>query len=407
MGKLKMKISAKDTEPLEAGVQLPENIHPFADLLELSPEEIVRRYRTQQLYDFETVLKRAGRCGGLLFSLPRLAEMLANDTEHPILRSLDVESMIENFSVLHEHVMGHPVWCHPFFRRFYAARMSKKEVVAFLGHYLNQVKNTRQCVALCCGRFHSLAPLPFGRLNEIVSELVQIVLATLLADEYGTEAHSVDERADLDIRKLTDKITHIVLYRQLYEMFDIPLAEQDTPLIPEVIDNVLVQRLLAGSEAFSELEALASVGLGMEWGVPAIFSMLLGGLIRFAEREGVEWSSRNFEVLTGHVHQDVDHGVAVMLVTSLFIREDGDLKAIKNATNILMSSRYEMMSGIYRSVFGESCPSIHDIDLPATYYVCDRRIASDLQNARERYAPHVMAGSGARGASQRLPFIFA
>ncbi len=397
---------AMTADPRHARVRIPGDVHPFPDLLDLSCEEIVERYRAQQLRDFRTVMARAGRDGGLVRSLPRLAEMLAHDRGHPIVRALDVERMNENFAGLHEHVMSHPVWLHPFFRRFHEARMTRDQVIAFLGHYLNQVKNTRQCVALCCGRFHSLAPLPFGRLNEAVSELVQIVLATLLADEYGTEAHAVTHSAELDIRKLTDRVTHIVLYRQLFEMFDVPPDEQDVPLIAEVADNVLVQRLLAGSDAFTELEALASVGLGMEWGVPAIFSMLLGGLVRFAEREGVAWKARHLEVLTGHVHQDVDHGVAVMLATSLFIRDEKDLMAIRNATNILMAARYEMMTGIHRAVFGESCPSVHEIDLQEEHRVRDDRIARELRRARARHASEAMVNDGGWKTTERLPFVF-
>ncbi len=392
----------------DAGVRhLPEAIHPFPDLLAMTPYDVLESYKVQQRRDFEAVFQRLKEDGGFLPALPWIRTMLELDPQNVVARNADVERMRALFTDMHRHVMAHPVWTHPFFCRFHDATMERAQVARFLCHYLNQVKNTRQCVALCLGRFNSLADLPFGRLNEAVSELVQVVLAGLLADEYGTEGAASDMHASLDIAELTNKRTHIVLYRQLFELLEMPPADQDVALLPEIADNVLVQRLLAGSDAFREVEALASVGLGMEWGVPTIFSMLLGGLIRFADRENIVWTPHHLEVLTGHVRQDVDHAVSVMVASALLVNGEDDISAIKNATNILMSSRYEMMTGIYRDVFGEACASIDEIDLAPAYYVMDHRIADELTEARARTPVEQVVGHSTWFASDRLPFVFA
>ena len=381
-------------------------IHPFPDLLDMSSDAILARYQIQQRRDFEAAFRRLADEGGLLSALPRLHALLTRYPENPVARNIEMDRMQALFIDMHQHVMGHPVWTHPFFRRFFDAAMTRDQAARFLCHYLNQVKNTRQCVALACGRFHSLAALPFGRLNEPVSELVQVVLAGLLADEYGIEAQAPRRGGTLAIDELINKRTHIVLYRQLFELLEVAPADQDVQFLPEIADNVLVQRLLAGSDAFREIEALASVGLGMEWGVPTIFSQLLGGLIRFADREGLAWSPQHFAVLSGHVQQDVDHAISVMVATALLVDGDEDIRALKNATNILMASRYAMMSGIYRDVFNAPCASIDELALAPVYHVGDRRIAEQLIAARSRTPAGQVADQAAWAASDRVPFVF-
>ena len=43
----------------------------------------------------------------------------------------------------------------------------------------------------------------------------------------------------------------------------------------------------------------------MEWGVPEFFSLLLGGLVRFASREKLGLTPRHLEVFIAHVRDDV------------------------------------------------------------------------------------------------------
>jgi hypothetical protein len=193
-------------------------------------------------------------------------------------------------------------------------------------------------------------------------------------------------------------------------MFDglgVPFGEQDVPLLHGVADNVLTQRLVAGSEEFSPLEALASVGLGMEWGVPEFFSLLLGGMIRWAWKNDVPLTQEQLIVLIAHVRYDVLHAIAVMMVTSLYVKEEGDVDSIKGATNTLMAGRYGMMTEMYQHVFGERCPSLAEIDLDPRYHLRDRRIERALLRARAQVADRRVVDAAGYRVKKETPFVFA
>ena len=161
-----------------------------------------------------------------------------------------------------------------------------------------------------------------------------------------------------------------------------------------------VRVLVAGHEAFSPLEALASVGLGMEWGVPEFFSLLLGGLIRVSQRDGLNLTPHHLEVFIAHVRYDVLHAVSVMLVTSLHMLPD-ELAVVKNACNMLMAGRTAMMSGLYTHVFGEDCPEVR---LEPRYRVTDPRIDAALITARRSIAPQRVVGGNAYREQTATPF---
>ncbi|MES9956332.1 MAG: hypothetical protein ABW086_04715, partial [Sedimenticola sp.] len=198
----------------------------------------------------------------------------------------------------------------------------------------------------------------------------------------------------------------IVMYRNLFEGLGIPFEEQDVAMLPGVADNVLTQRLLSDHPSFSMVESLASVGLGMEWGVPEFFSLLLGGMIRWAWQNDVELTRKHLIVFIAHVQYDVLHAISVMLVTSFFNHEDDAVSRIKQATNTLMSSRYCMMSDLYRHVFEEECADIDGIGLAPEYHLKDRRIADALLEARRQVSPDRVIGGSDYQGSERLPFVF-
>jgi hypothetical protein len=385
-------------------LRLPPSVHHLADLLDRSPEAVLAAFQGSQVEDFGAVIGQMGTAGAPLAEFfAELRGVVAADHPFARLPYLQPAALHELFLELHDHVMGHPVWLHPFFTRFFRAEFTRDQLVAWSQHYFNQIKNTRQCVALAIGRFHGLMGLPYGVLNERLSEITQVVLAQLVADEYGVGVHAVDDYPSL--AALFGARTHIGMYRQLLDGLGLPFAEQDLPLLPEVADNVLIQRLVAGDPAFSPLESLASVGLGMEWGVPEFFSLLLGGVLRFAEREDVDLTPEHLEVLTAHVKYDVLHALSVMLATALHIRGREDVATVKNATNMLMAGRYGMMTGLYRHVFGEACPSLHEIDLAPRHRVADRRIETALHQARAAAAPECVTDA-ARWRAATVPVVF-
>ncbi len=387
------------------GWRLSPAVHHIPDLLDLSPEDILDRFKASQTRDFGAVIADLERSDAPLRGLfETLREVSGADGGFGAALIFKPGGLSDLFQDLHEHVMAHPVWRHPFFLRVFTGPLTDGQVRRFLLAYFNQVKNTRQCVALAIGRFHGLEGFPYGAAAQPVSELTQVVLAQLVADEYGVGASGLDDYPTLE--RLFRSTTHITLYRRLLSALDIPLSEQDVPLLPEVADNVLTQRLVAGHPAFTPLEALASVGLGMEWGVPEFFSLLLGGLIRHAAASRLDLTAHDLDILIAHVKYDVLHAVSVMAATALHMREDGHVAAVKNAVNMLMSARYDMMSGLYRHVFEEICPRVDEIGLPERWVIADDRIARILPAARREAAPGTVVGQDAWGASERLPFLF-
>jgi hypothetical protein len=353
---------------------LPPEVHHLPHLLKMSAPEVLASFKQSQQADFVRVIDELGRPGNPLKAiLDGLAPLGLQSPDPLALKAL--------FLDLHEHVMGHPVWRHPFFLRVFEGRMTAPEVVQFALHYFNQIKNTRQCVALSLGRFNSLLERKHGQASERVSELTQIVLAQLIADEYGVSTHAVEGYPGM--AQLFASTTHIVMYRQLFEGLGIPFPQQDVPLLNGVADNVLTQRLVAGDPAFSPLESLASVGLGMEWGVPEFFTLLLGGIIRFAWKNDVALNQHHLFVLTAHVKYDVLHAISVVLATSFHCQSPDDVHTVKNATNMLMAARYGMMTDLYSHVFGETCPALGDTVLADQYKIADGRIVSALRRARQ------------------------
>jgi hypothetical protein len=384
-----------------------KNVHHLQDLLQMDAEEVLARFKQDQVADFRRVIKELDdESNPLNRQFSALRAIAEKEPGNPFLETAlfktgELERM---FLDLHNHVMDHPVWRHPFFIRVFSGDIDREQLARFALQYFNQVKNTRQCVALALGRFSGVMAMPYGQLNERISELTQIVLAQLVADEYGVGSHEVEDYPSLG--GLFDSVTHIVMYRKLFDGLGIPFEEQDQPMLHGVADNVLIQRLVAGDEVFSPLEALASVGLGMEWGVPEFFTLLLGGMVRSAWRNEIPLTREQLLVFVAHVQYDVLHAISVMLVTSFYSRDEDAVERIKGATNMLMSGRYGMMTEMYRHVFGEECPSLHDIGLDARYHIRDRRIEKALLEARARVAAGRVLDARAYRNSTVAPFVF-
>jgi hypothetical protein len=390
----------------EGKARLPDSVHPMPDLLDCSPEQVLTAFRDSQRIDFTRVVAEVEQPGSMLHTL--FSDLRARvPADNPFHRVALFESgaLERMFLDLHDHVMSHPVWRHPFFVRVFEGRVTATQVNCFTTAYFNQIKNTRQCVALAVGRFHGLMDLPYGVLNERISELTQISLAQLVADEYGIGAHAVEDYPELG--QLFAARTHIVMYRQLFAGLDIAADHQDVPMLWGVADNVLTQRLVASHPAFTPLEALASVGLGMEWGVPEFFSLLLGGLIRFAMAEKLALTAKDLEVFIAHVRYDVLHAVSVMLVTSLHMRGESDLATVKNACNTLMAARFGMMTDMHEAVFGERCAALADMGLERRYKLTDCRIAEILRTARKDVGAERVVDSPRYCDRADVPFVFA
>lgn len=379
-------------------IRLPPTTHHIDNLLQMSPDDIMANFISGQRSDFLSLLDNLGSGSDPLYGKH-------SDVLNSLLNEItDKEKLKSLFLDLHDHVMNHPVWLHPFFRRFFEGNFNAGQLKLFALHYFNQIKNTRQCVALSLGRFSGFSPRIYDSHTERIQELTQVVLAQLLADEYGVSTEALEHYPDL--RKILGSSTHIVMYRKLLFSLGIPLDDQDVPMLHGVADNVLIQRLMAGNPAFSELESLASVGLGMEWGVPEFFSLLLGGLIRFAANENLTLNPEDVIVLTAHVKYDVLHAIAVMFVTSFFLQSEDDLRSVKNAVNTLMAGRYGMMTDLYGFVFGENCPALNQIELNKKYHVNKEPILSELIQIRRKTPEKTVLFHDLYIKKEDHPFVF-
>jgi len=371
--------------------------HPWPGLLSMSSDEILNTYRKSQLTDILSAFALLGRRGSTLIAdIDILERYFAAFPNEELLQRLQLDTIQNLFKELHDHVMRHPVWIHPVFRRFVEGNVTYDQLRLFAQHYFNQVKNTRQCVALALGRFHTLLPYTSETsLGVILSELTQMVLARLLADEYGlTEEYYSSaggaKTSAVDIKGLFTPVTHPGLYRRFLAALGVVVSDYDVPLLHSVADNVLVQRIISGHPEFDYIEALASVGLGMEWGVPAFFSMLISGIVKVFRDEGLPLDAKSTEIWSAHVQQDVSHAVAVMLVTSFFVRGREDIESIKGVTNALMAFRFEMMSDIYEEVFKENCTRIDQIGLRDQYLIPDARLRELLPAMRVTLNPRTV-----------------
>ncbi len=387
--------------------RLFDNVHHLREMLQMDAEEVLTRFKQDQVTDFQKVIRELDDPKNALNrQFAQLRDIAEKQPGNPFVQTalFNPGALEAMFLELHDHVMEHPVWRHPFFVRVFNGDFSKEQLTRFALQYFNQVKNTRQCVALALGRFSGVMEMPYGQLNERISEMTQIVLAQLIADEYGVGSHEVEDYPSLG--GLFESMTHIVMYRQIFEGLGVPFEDQDQPMLHGVADNVLIQRLVAGNEDFTTLEALASVGLGMEWGVPEFFSLLLGGMIRFAWQNEVPLTREQLLVFVAHVQYDVLHAISVMLVTSFYCRDEEAIVRIKGATNMLMSGRYGMMTAMYRHVFDEKCPSLQEIGLDPRYHIHDRRIEQALLEARAGVADGRVVDAEAYRHSTEMPFVF-
>lgn len=382
--------------------ELLARAHPFPEALG-GPAEAIKAFCVeQQRRDFAKALSALGESGDeVLAALPRLAAHLAANPDPALLDRLSRPSLMGLFERMHAHVMGHPVWTHPLFQRVARGEVTVPQLRRFAVLYFGQVKNTRQCVALALGRFHSLAPAAATGRVALTSEATQLILAGLLADEYGLSHGAQVTAAASPLQAALQQVTHAELYRRFLDGLAVPRDQHDEPLVPAVADNVLIQRAVAGDPAFTPIEALASVGLGMEWGVPVFFSMIIAGLARLAARGDIPAEPEAWEIWIAHVRQDVDHAIATLVATALHCEGPTHEAQMMQATTVLMGFRHEMMSAIHRAVLDENCPGF---DSDAAGYPCtDPRIRDALQRGRLATAPEAVADRGGAYAAAPQP----
>ncbi|HEY0721318.1 MAG TPA: hypothetical protein VGE50_08690, partial [Gammaproteobacteria bacterium] len=127
--------------------RLPASVHPIAELLEMDAEQVLSRFKHDQINDFEQVIHELEDPHNPLFRMfDELRTIAAREPGNRFgsVALFQPGALREMFLDLHEHVMSHPVWRHPFFVRMFEGRFNQQQLERFVLNYFNQVKNTRQ-----------------------------------------------------------------------------------------------------------------------------------------------------------------------------------------------------------------------------------------------------------------------
>jgi hypothetical protein len=336
-------------------------------------------------------------------SLSRLAP---ESMERPfsIKRPLNLEEIISFQEEIQDHTMNHPVWSHPFLESFSSGDISPDAFRLFAPHFFNYVKNTSQTVALSIGKFYSLTPGHYGLLSERISELTRLVLSQSLTDEFSINHRNRDR--NFEVMRLLNPHTNSSSYRQFLDKLNIPFPDQDIRLSHGMADTVIIMRLLAGSESFTELESLTSIGVNEIWGVSEFYSVILKGIKNFSEKQNTAFSENELEIFRNHSVYDLNYSLAFMLTAALHFHNDHPLVSVKNVINIVMASRYAMLSDLNRIVFDKESPRLYEHESHKQYLVGDRRIENELIIARQKLVEDTVININEYKDKKATPFVF-
>ena len=123
---------------------LPSEVHPLPNLLQLDAEGVLEAFKLSQREDFTRVVAEVERPGAPLQTLfAALRERVPADNPFHRVALFEKGALEAMFLDLHDHVLSHPVWRHPFFVRVFEGRIDAAQVRRFATQYFNQVKNTR------------------------------------------------------------------------------------------------------------------------------------------------------------------------------------------------------------------------------------------------------------------------
>lgn len=355
------------------------------ELTELRPHDVIGYFERKQAQDFFSAIERiSDETGVSIRRVPLFDQLIEEADRQEIAARFSSTALRSLFSSMHRHILRHPVWTHPLLMRIAAGEYDTMQLRTFATAYFGQVKNTRQCVAACLARFDLIGSSmrSRGSLENAISEFSQLILASLLMDEYGLDrelprpnGQSVPVWTCSSIEDNLQGDTHTELYRRFLDGLSVNRSDQDPAVLRAVAVNVCVQKMVAEHRSFSRPEALASVGMGMEWGVPAMFTLIILGLIRGQMSGLFELRPEHVRIWSAHVEQDVEHGISMLLATAANLSDSADIAAMQYATSLLMGSRYAMLSAIYTVVFGEKCPASAASSVEVIDPLSDKRVA--------------------------------
>ena len=373
----------------------------------LNPQEILNLFDTERKSTLNGILNAVRNSmhpfHGLLTTLKNLdpdsslKELISDRGPVP-------DQFLEFFMMIQEHVYSHPIWKHPFLEKFTTSELTLEQMQAFARQFFNYSKNADQNVALSVGRFYTLIPGKRSGLSERISEITRHVLAQLIADEFHINSRRNGD--EFPFETLSHPTTSVARYRDFMAALQIPFQKQDEAMTHGMADLVLVQRILAGGESFTELESLASVAAGHFWGTPELYAIFLRGVLHFAQKQSYPTRLRELEGFTFHSATDMSYALSFMLILFLHIHHNHPEETVKNVMNILLACKFNMLSDLHGIVFGETPTRLYEMEGHREYLVSDRRIELELSFARQKTLDDTVIQMDEYKDKKTTPFIF-
>ena len=172
---------------------LPGEVHHLPDLLERTPESVLAAFRDSQRADFTAVLDALDDPESPLGRLiAGLKERAGADNAFRRTALFEEGGLQALFLELHEHVMDHPVWRHPFFLRMFKGPLTNEQVGRFANVLkgLGVEKGDRVVIYLPMIPEAAYAMLACARIGAIHS----VVFAGFSPDALGARVNGCDAK---------------------------------------------------------------------------------------------------------------------------------------------------------------------------------------------------------------------
>lgn len=216
-----------------------------------------------------------------------------------------------------EKLLHHPLFSDPFIKTISSLEIFEIEVARrFALLYYPHILRTRLYQANTLG----ITP----------DELIQLVLAEILYDEYG----------EGDITK-----THMAQYRKfLFATGVTPDDLHQQHIIPELQMYINTMMRLTQSDAW--ISAVAAVGIASEHPIPQYYTQLLHGLRNIP---GIY--EEHLELFIGHVELDIEHSNKIEQAVLPYLDNRSNRILFTKGIKINMDARRRFHTGLYRELF--------------------------------------------------------
>lgn len=298
---------------------------------------------------------------------------------------------------------GHPIRNHPFLSRLISGKLDTEQVVQFMGQFSHVVENTGRVAALCLGKFQERTPSITEARHIRIADFTEHLLTKLILFEYSPRL-TVTE-GPLDYTRLFNTETALSRFERLYTNISGD-TELKHLMLHGTADYVITARILAVSDAFTEIEALAATSVESILSVPFFYSVILASILKYALKEKVALQEKDLDYMSSLIQFTIDHSPAFLLALALNRRDDKSRELMKQSVSLLLRSRYEMLNDLHRKIFGTRATSIEEMDKERNYSGRDNRIENELLIARQQTHKNSIVDHELYKNKKNNPFTF-